>query len=73
MLRDVNAMLLNEFLKEHRKVEELKNDLQATFAQQQNEIQVLTACLEEQAEQIQKLGARVEMSSAARQVVLSLP
>jgi len=66
-------MLLNEFLKEHRKVEELKNDLQATFAQQQNEIQVLTACLEEQAEQIQKLGARVEMSSAARQVVLSLP
>jgi hypothetical protein len=38
----VNAMLLNEFLKEHRKVEEqeatitqLKKDFQATAAQQQ--------------------------------------
>src|SRR5204863_649494 len=39
----VNAMLLNEFLKEHRKVEELKNGFQATVAQQQKEIQALTA------------------------------
>ena len=46
----VNAMLLNEFLKEHRKVEELKKDFQATVAQ-------LTARLDEQSAQIQK-GAR---------------
>jgi hypothetical protein len=43
----VNAMLLNEFLKEHRKVEELKSDFQATVAQQQKEIQTLTAQLKE--------------------------
>src|SRR5262249_18397009 len=41
----VNAMLLNEFLKEHRKVEQLKNDFQTTVAQQQKEIQDLTAQL----------------------------
>src|SRR6266481_1171901 len=38
----VNAMLLNEFLKEHRKVEDLKKEFQATVAQ-------LTARLEQQA------------------------
>ena len=37
----VNAMLLNEFLKEHSKVENLKNDFQATVAQQQKEIAAL--------------------------------
>jgi Chaperone of endosialidase len=50
----VNAMLLNEFLKEHRRVEELRKDFQATVAQQQKEIQALTARLEEQATQIQR-------------------
>ena len=34
----VNTMLLNEFFKEHRKVENLKNNFQATVAQQQKEI-----------------------------------
>jgi hypothetical protein len=34
----VNAMLLNEFLKEHRKVEELRSDFQATVVQQQKDI-----------------------------------
>jgi len=33
----VNAMLVNEFLKEHRKIEKLKNDFQATVAQQQKD------------------------------------
>ena len=64
----VNAMLLNEFLKEHRKVEELKKDFQATVAQQQKEIQALTARLEEQAAQIQKVSAQIEMSKPAPQV-----
>ena len=39
----VKAMLLNEFLKEHRKVEDLKNDFQATLAHQQKEIAALAA------------------------------
>ena len=59
----VNAMLLNEFLKEHRKVEKLKNDFQATVAQQQKEIQALTAQLKEQAAQIQKVSAQLATAS----------
>ena len=39
----VNAMLLNEFLKEHQKVEELKNDFQSTVALQKKQIQALMA------------------------------
>jgi len=42
----VNAMLLNEFLKEHRKVEDLKKELQATVSQQQKQIDALTAGLQ---------------------------
>jgi Chaperone of endosialidase len=59
---EVNAMLLNEFLKEHRKVEELTKDFQATVAQ-------LTARLDEQASQIQKVSAQLEASKPAPQVV----
>jgi len=65
----VNAMLLNEFLKEHRKVEEqeatitqLKKDFGATIAQ-------LTARLDEQATQIQKVNTQLETSKPAPQVV----
>ena len=69
----VNAMLLNEFLKEHRKVQEqqatitqLKKDFGATIAQ-------LTARLDEQAAQIQKVSAQIEASRSAKQVVLNNP
>jgi len=65
----VNAMLLNEFLKEHRKVEDLKNDFQAVVAQQQKEIAALVATVKEQAAQIQKVSAQVEASKPAPQVV----
>jgi Chaperone of endosialidase len=58
----VNAMLLNEFLKEHKKVEELTKDFQATVAQ-------LTARLDEQAAQIQKVSTQLEASKPAPQVV----
>jgi hypothetical protein len=67
----INAMLLNEFLKEHRKMEQLKNDFQATVAEQQKEIQALTAQLKEQAAQIQKVSAQLEVSKAAPQTVLN--
>jgi trimeric autotransporter adhesin len=69
----INAMLLNEFLKEHRKVEKLTKDFQATVAQQQKEIQALTAKLKEQAAQIQKVSAQVEMSNPKTKVVLKNP
>jgi trimeric autotransporter adhesin len=58
----INAMLLNEFLKEHRKVQELD----ATVAQQQKDFQAtiaqLAARLEEQASQILKVSAQLELS-----------
>ena len=66
---DVNVMLLNEFIKEHKKVEQL----QATVAQQQKGMDVLTAQLKEQAAQIQKVSAQVEMNKPAPQVVANKP
>jgi ABC-type transporter Mla subunit MlaD len=58
----VNAMLLNEFLKEHRKVEELTKEFQTTVAQQQKQIEALTTGL-------QKVSAQLEASKPAPQVV----
>jgi Chaperone of endosialidase len=63
----VNAMLLNEFLKEHGQVQELKG----TVAQQQEQIRALTASLKEQASQIQKVSAALEVSKPAPQTVLN--
>jgi hypothetical protein len=54
----VNAMLLNEFLKEHRRVQELE----ANAARQENEIKALTAGL-------QKVTAQLEVSKPPRQTV----
>lgn len=53
----VNAMLLNEFLKEHRKVQELE----ATIAQQQKGIEALTVGLQKVSAQVgvRTLGAKV--------------
>ncbi len=67
----VNAMLLNEFLKEHKKVEEqqatiteLKKELQARSSHQQQQIDALTAGL-------QKVSAQLEASKSAAQVALN--
>jgi hypothetical protein len=68
----VNAMLLNEFLKEHRTVQDLKataEKQQTTIALQESQIKALTASLQEQATQIQKVSAQVEMIKPAPQVV----
>ncbi len=90
----VNAMLLNEFLKEHRRNEEQeatmtqlksivatqeatigqqRKDLEANTAQQQKEIQALTARLTEQAAQIQKVSAELEVKKPAPKVVRNNP
>ncbi len=68
----VNAMLLNEFLKEHKKVETQQatiTELESTVARQQKGMEVLTAQLKEQAAQIQKVSAQIEMSKPAPRVV----
>jgi hypothetical protein len=59
----VNAMLLNEFLKAHRKNEEQE----ATIAQLKKELQAFAASLKEQAAQIQKVSAQLEVSKPAPQ------
>jgi hypothetical protein len=63
----VNAMLLNEFLKEHRKNEEQE----ATIAQLKSGIETLTATVKEQAAQIQKVSAQLQANKPTPQVVLS--
>jgi cytoplasmic iron level regulating protein YaaA (DUF328/UPF0246 family) len=54
----VNAMLLNEFLKEHCKVEAQDCMLQ----EQQKQIEALTAMVKQQAARIQKVSDRLAMS-----------
>jgi hypothetical protein len=70
----VNAMLLNEFLKEHRKVEEeqaIITELKSTVAQQQQGLQTVIARVEQQAAEIQKMSAQFEASGTALQMVLN--
>jgi len=79
----VNAMLLNEFLKEHKKDEEQQADITrlnsdmanqaAIISQQQKGIEVLTAQLKEQATQIQKVNAQLEMRKPAAKMVINKP
>jgi hypothetical protein len=54
----VNAMLFNEFLKEHRKVYEQG----AIIAQQQKQIEALTAT-------VQKVSDQIALSKSAPQLV----
>ena len=72
----VNAMLLNEFLKEHKTLQEQgatitrqQKDFEAAIAEQQKEIAALTATVKEQALQIQKVSAQLEASKPVPQVV----
>jgi Chaperone of endosialidase len=67
----VNSMLLNEFLKEHQTVQEqkatiaqLKQDFQSKLAEQQKQIEALTAGL-------QKVSAQLEVGKTAPQTALN--
>src|SRR5262249_45044243 len=67
----VNAMLLNEFLKEHRHVQEqeatitqLKQEFQSKLTEQQKQIEALTAV-------VQKVSAQLELNKSAPQTVLN--
>jgi trimeric autotransporter adhesin len=61
----LNAMLLNEFLKAHRKMEEQE----ATIAQLKSRMEALTATVKDQASQIQKVSAQLELSKPASRTV----
>ena len=67
----VNAMLLNEFLKEHRTVQELKSTMQkqqkdfhSKFAEQQKQLEALTTGL-------QKVNAQIELRKPPAQTVVN--
>ena len=78
-------MLLNEFLKEHRKVQEQGRKLQqqeTTIAQQRKdfedtiselkkEMETLAARSKEQDVKIQKVSDRIELNTAAKQLAVS--
>ncbi len=61
----INAMLLNEFLKEHRKIQEQGN----TIAELKNEIASLTETVKGQTKQIQKATTQLESTKAAKRIV----
>ncbi len=65
---EVNAMLLNEFLKEHRKVEAQGKEIVELKARG-NEIAELKAMVREQAAQLQKVDERLEASPLVPQLV----
>jgi septal ring factor EnvC (AmiA/AmiB activator) len=79
----VNAMLLNEFLKQHRKAQEqeasivqLKSTVakqEAAIGQQQKRMEVLTAELKQQNAQIQNVNAQIKLSNPVSQVALNNP
>jgi hypothetical protein len=75
-------MLLNEFLKEHRKVQEQEatvaqlrstieqeeKESQATDARREDEIKALAASVKVHAAQIEKVNAKIELSKPAPQM-----
>jgi uncharacterized coiled-coil protein SlyX len=65
----INAMLLNEFLKEHRKVQKLEE----TVATQEKGIQILHAQLKEQAAQIKKVSSQIQTNRLTTTVALNNP
>ena len=66
----INAMLLNEFLKEHRKGEEQDCKLQeqeTTITELRSELRSLVATINEQASQLQKVSAQLQIGKVAAQ------
>jgi Chaperone of endosialidase len=72
----INAMLLNEFLKEHRRGEEqdckiLKQE--TTIAELRSEIRDLAAMVNEQTSELRKVSAHLQINNAAVQAIARNP
>jgi hypothetical protein len=65
----INAMLLNEFLKEHRKVKEQE----ARIAQLTKDVETLVAHARQQDSQMQRMSAEIEVSKVEPKVVSGRP
>jgi peptidoglycan hydrolase CwlO-like protein len=61
----VNAMLLNEFFKEHRKVEQME----AALVRQQKEIEALNTSFKEKTTQIENAISQIAMHDGTTQIV----
>ena len=75
----INAMVLNEFLKEHKKVQQLeaaladqRNDFELAIAELKQEIKMVAARSNKQDAEIQRASARVELKSPATNVVSTI-
>ena len=67
----INAMLLNEFLKEHHRGEEQNckiQDQEETIAELRSEIRNLAAMTNEQASELRKVSAQLQMNNAAQMI-----
>ena len=72
----INAMLLNEFLKEHRRGEEQDckiHEQETTIAELRSEMKALAARINEQASQLQKVSARLQINNAPAQAIAEYP
>jgi len=77
----INAMLLNEFLKEHRKNEEQNDKLEGqarkiqeqetTIAQLKSGMETLAATVNDQASQLEKVSARLQIHDAAPRAIVT--
>jgi uncharacterized coiled-coil protein SlyX len=79
----VNAMLLNEFLKEHKKVQEQQTTIgqlksnaakqKATISELKSDLQTVVARFKEQDSKIQRVSAEIEMNKRPSHVVATNP
>ena len=71
----INAMLLNEFLKEHRKGEEQDCKLQeqeTTITELRSELRILVATVNKQASQLPKVSAQLQIRTADAREIASI-
>ena len=61
----VNTMLLNKFLKEHKRIEEQ----QATIAELKSEMTALTVTVQEQTSELQQVKTQMQIKSSAPVIV----
>jgi endosialidase-like protein len=76
----INAMLLNEFLKEHKKVQQLevvvaqqRNQFEATMTELKKEIERVVARSNDQDQKIQKVTAQIELDDSVSKTVANKP
>jgi hypothetical protein len=72
----INAMLLNEFLKEHRKVKTQAREIQeqqAAISELKKEMASVVARFKDQDSKIEKMSARMQIGKRGRQIVRNSP